>query len=93
MAPVASTAATMALVKGAPHPFSAMLFIDYILSDEGQKILASAEYYPAKPSVPPVAELASVVPRIAGYPENFIGPSEFEELTTKADKVFQAMFR
>jgi ABC-type Fe3+ transport system substrate-binding protein len=93
LAPVASTAATMVLVKGAPHPFSAMLFIDYILSEEGQKILASAEYYPAKPSVPPVASLSAVVPRIAGYPENFISPARFGELTTKADAIYQSMFR
>jgi iron(III) transport system substrate-binding protein len=54
MDPVASTAATMAVVKGAHHPNAAMLLMDFILSKEGQQILVGAEYYPADPSVPPL---------------------------------------
>ena len=51
MDPVAVTAATMGVVKGLHHPYAAMLLVDYILSKEGQQILANAEYFPADPDV------------------------------------------
>jgi ABC-type Fe3+ transport system substrate-binding protein len=35
----------LALVKDAPHPNCAKLFIDYVLSKEGQEIIADAGYY------------------------------------------------
>ena len=45
MDPVATTAATMGIPKGAHHPYSAMLLIDFILSEEGQQIMAKAQYF------------------------------------------------
>ena len=41
----------LALVKDAPHPNSAKLFIDYLLSKEGQEIIADAGYYVPRPDV------------------------------------------
>src|SRR5207237_5217575 len=52
MDPVAATAATMGIVKGAKHPNAALLLIDFILSKEGQEVLAAADYFPADPQVP-----------------------------------------
>ena len=45
----------MSVVKGLHHPYAAMLLIDYILSKEGQEILARAEYFPVDPEVAPLA--------------------------------------
>jgi ABC-type Fe3+ transport system substrate-binding protein len=91
--PVASTAATMGVVKGAKHPYAAMLLIDYILSKEGQAILSSAEYFPADPAVPPLPSLASVVPKTAGVPENFIGPDKLTKYTDSSEEIFRTLFR
>jgi len=44
------------VVKGAKHPYAALLLIDYILSREGQEILHSADYFPADPTVADVAD-------------------------------------
>jgi iron(III) transport system substrate-binding protein len=93
MDPVASTAATMSLVKGAKHPYSALLLVDYILSKEGQQILADAEYFPADPAVPPLPSLAPVVPKIAGVPENFIGPDKLIKYTDSSQETFRQLFR
>ena len=93
MDPVASTAATMGVVKGAKHPYAAMLLIDYILSKEGQDILAGAEYFPADPSVPPSPMLAPVVPKVAGVPENFVGPDKLVKLTDSSEEIFRQLFR
>jgi iron(III) transport system substrate-binding protein len=93
MDPVASTAATMSVVKGLHHPYAAMLLADYILSREGQGILARAEYFPVDPEVAPLPALAPVVPRIAGVPENFVGPDKLIKYTDSSEDIFQKLFR
>src|SRR5207249_5155038 len=42
MDPVPSTAGTMIIPKGVRHPHAALLLVDFILSREGQQILANA---------------------------------------------------
>jgi ABC-type Fe3+ transport system substrate-binding protein len=91
--PTASTAATMGVVKGAKHPYAAMLLIDFILSKEGQEILSSAEYFPADPAVPPLAPLTGVVPKTAGVPENFVGPDKLVKYTDSSEEIFRQLFR
>jgi ABC-type Fe3+ transport system substrate-binding protein len=93
MDPVASTAATMSVVKGLHHPYAAMLLTDYILSKEGQGILARAEYFPVDPQVAPLPTLAAVVPRTAGLPENFVGPDQLMKYTDSSEEIFQKLFR
>jgi iron(III) transport system substrate-binding protein len=41
------------LTKGAPHENAAKLFIDFLLSEEGQKLYRDADYMPVDPAVPP----------------------------------------
>jgi iron(III) transport system substrate-binding protein len=93
MDPVATTAATMSVVKGLHHPNAAMLLADYILSKEGQGILARAEYFPVDPEVAPLPALAAVVPRIAGVAENFVGPDQLIKYTDSSEDIFQKLFR
>ena len=70
----------MGILKGAPHPYAAMLLVDFILSKEGQQILAKAEYFPARPDVPPLPLLAPVVPQNAGVHENFISSGQAAQI-------------
>jgi iron(III) transport system substrate-binding protein len=93
MDPVASTAATMSVVKGLHHPYAAMLLTDYILSKEGQGILARAEYFPVDPEVAPLPALAPVVPKTAGVPENFVGPDKLIKYTDSSEDIYQKLFR
>jgi ABC-type Fe3+ transport system substrate-binding protein len=93
MDPVASTAATMSVVKGLHHPYAAMLLTDYILSAEGQGILARAEYFPVDPKVAPLQSLAAVVPRTAGLPENFVGPDQLMKYNDSSEAIYLKLFR
>ena len=43
----------VALTKGAPHENAAKLFIDFLISEEGQKLYRDADYMPVDPAVPP----------------------------------------
>jgi ABC-type Fe3+ transport system substrate-binding protein len=91
--PVASTAATMGVVKGAKHPHAALLLIDFVLSKEGQEILLGADYFPADPNVPPAPMLTPVVPKLAGVPENFVGPDKLMKYTDSSEEIFRQLFR
>lgn len=93
MAPVPSTAATMVIAKGARHPYAAILLADFILSKEGQQILAEADYFPVRADVSPRADLASVIPQRAGVPELFVTPDDLNRYTESSQKIFEKLFQ
>ena len=70
--PMPSTVASIMIPKGTTHPHAAMLFVDYVLSSEGQSVLARAQYFPVNEEVQPLKALRPVSPRLAGLKENFI---------------------
>ncbi|MCW4115451.1 extracellular solute-binding protein [Aurantimonas sp. MSK8Z-1] len=51
MQPVVGSPNTVGLVRNAPHPNAAKLLIDFIESEDGQKVLADGMYLPTNPSV------------------------------------------
>lgn len=91
--PVPSASGTISVIKNAPHPYAAMLLTDFMLSEEGQKILAGAEYFPANPAVPPLPQLAGIVPKTAGYTENYISPQKLADEVDSTDRILQNLFR
>jgi iron(III) transport system substrate-binding protein len=91
--PTPSAASTIGVVQGARHPYAALLLIDYILSDEGQKILANADYFPANPDVPPKAYLKPATPKGEGVAENFIDPGKLQAMDASSEKIFQTLFQ
>ncbi len=64
------SAAPIAILKGAPHPNAARLFIDYVLSREGQELFVNqvTRNYSMRPDVPtppeqrPLAEVKPLTP-------------------------------
>jgi len=93
LAPVASSAGTLVIPKGSRHPYSAALLMDFLLSKEGQRILAAAEYLPVRPDVEPLAQIAPIVPSRAGVAENFISPEKLNAYTESSAKIVEDLFR
>jgi iron(III) transport system substrate-binding protein len=93
LAPVAVTAATMVVPKGLRHPHAAMLMVDYILSEEGQKKLVNAEYFPARPDTPPLAALTPIVPKHTNTPEQFVGPDRLNRYNESSERIYEELFR
>ena len=91
--PVTTTAAIMTIPKGLRHPYAAMLFVDFLLSKEGQGILAKAEYFPSHPDVPPLEMIAKVVPANAKVDEVFINPTRMPEYNNRSGEIWQDVFR
>jgi ABC-type Fe3+ transport system substrate-binding protein len=67
--------------------------MDFLLSKEGQQILAAAEYLPVRPDVEPLAQIAPIVPSRAGVEENFISPEKLSEYTESSAKIVEELFR
>jgi len=91
--PVPSLIDCIQVVKGVKHPHSAMLFIDFILSTEAQRMMQAAEYFPSNPNVEPAPSLASVAPKNAGVPELTLNFERLDELTPISSELYKKHFR
>jgi iron(III) transport system substrate-binding protein len=91
--PVASAPGTLVIPKGSRHPHAAALLMDFLLSREGQQILAAAEYLPVRGDVDPIAQIAPIVPARAGVAENFISPEKLNAMTESSAQIVEDLFR
>lgn len=91
--PVPSLNGTVLFIKGAKNPHAAMLLIDYMLSEEGQKTLEAADYLPAHPNVSTNPVLQPIIPKKAGLKENFITPEKLFELNDKSEALLKKYFK
>jgi iron(III) transport system substrate-binding protein len=88
-APVTLDAA--GLLKDAPHPNAAKLLLEFLLSEDGQKVFQKFEYLPALPSVPPT--VAALRPNEGNFKANFLKPEEIHRHVSEWQKVAQDLFR
>jgi iron(III) transport system substrate-binding protein len=93
MDPVPSVSGVLAVLKNAKHPHAAMLLADFILGREGQKLMAEADYFPARPDVEPSPQLAGIVPKKAGYNENYVSSQQLKDNLASTDEIIQKWFR
>jgi iron(III) transport system substrate-binding protein len=91
--PVASASGSIVIPKGSRHPHTALLLRDFLLSKEGQEILAAAEYLPVRADVEPVPQIAPIVPSKAGVDENFVTPENLNAYTESSAKIVEDLFR
>ena len=90
--PMPTAVASIMIPKGTKHPNAAMLFVDYVLSTEGQTVLRDAQYFPVNREVQPLKELWPVSPQLAGLKENFISDEVLSETQAKAEGMFKKHF-
>lgn len=77
------------LIKGAPHPYAAMLYIDYVLSPEGQEILVKADYLPANPKVEPLPSQRPIVPHLNGKSMKVYAPEMFVPVQAELNDILK----
>jgi len=90
--PVVTVISSVELPKHAPHPYSAMLFIDFLLSKKGQTILRDAKYFPAREDVDASPELNKIVPSKIGMKANFLSPELVNKEYPKSFEIFKKYF-
>ena len=91
--PVPSALSTIQLAKNAPHPNAAMLFIDFVLSKEGQEVLRAAQYLSPNPQVDTDPSLRKIIPRLNGLKETVFTPELMFQSRDEANALFNRYFR
>jgi ABC-type Fe3+ transport system substrate-binding protein len=91
MQPPLITYAVMSVPKGAPSPNAGKLLIDYIVSLEGQKIIADAGELPVHPGVK--ARDPTLIPDGVTFKGSFLTPEELDRNLVPWTKMFDEYFR
>ncbi len=91
LGPATATVSTIGLLNKSPNPHAAMLFIDFLLSEEGQKVFQAADYLPADPAIP--ALQADLKPGGGRFQKaNVFSPETLFEKTNKWSDYFEKEF-
>jgi iron(III) transport system substrate-binding protein len=89
--PVTATINTIGLAKNSPHPHAAMLFLDFLLSKKGQKVVQISNYLPAHPDMP--ALQADLKPGGGRFKKaNYLSPEMLYDKGNEWVDYFQSQF-
>ncbi len=81
--PLVARANGIAVARRAPHPHAAVLFYDFLIGDEGQRLLAQRDYPPASTAVPSPLPIAKT---------RIIDPAKSLDEGAKWEKIFRDLF-
>ncbi|MDB5544569.1 MAG: putative binding protein component of iron transporter precursor [Hyphomicrobiales bacterium] len=83
--------ATISVTKASAHPNAAKLFMEFVTSEEGQKLLAEAGELPVHPNVKPLDP--TLRPEEGKFKALFISPEQLEQSMPRWAKTYQEFFR
>jgi iron(III) transport system substrate-binding protein len=89
--PVPVALDAVGILKDAPHPNAAKLLVDFLTSEDGQRVLQKADYLPAMPSVP--AMKSGLRPEDGGFQATFLKPDEIHDRIPGWIKIVGELFR
>ena len=79
-----------AVLTQAPHPYAAMLFVDFLHSTEGQQLYRDAFYVPANPKVQ--SQMPELHPAVGKYKANIVSPEDLGANIDKWTDLYKKMF-
>lgn len=89
--PVIEAINPLGIVKDAPHPNAAKLLVEFILSEEGQKVMQEALYIPANPKV--TAAEPTLKPEQGGFKAFVISPSATAQDLKPMVAIYDELFK
>ena len=89
--PLVALFSMIGILKDAPHPNAGRLLLEYILSGEGQKVMAVNDYLPADPTVP--ARIPELKPEAGHFAVSYISPDMTRDGLTKWISIYHEVFR
>jgi iron(III) transport system substrate-binding protein len=81
------------LLKTAPHPYASMLLIDFLMSEEAQRLMGMEQYFPVNPAVPPLDEMIPYDPIRQGKKVLVVDDDLLAQEKTRSIELFQKYFR
>jgi iron(III) transport system substrate-binding protein len=91
MEPALAVFSCLSLTAGAPNPNAGKLFMDFLMSEEGQKLYRAADYLPVDPAVPPVNP--ALRPDEKTFKAVFMTPEEVFDNLPKWGAIYKDIFR
>ena len=89
--PLLQTMGLISITGNAPHPNAAWLMVEFMLSEEGQKVVADNDYIPSHPDVP--ARVPELKPAAGGCTVNVLGPDLVRDNTEQWTAAYKEIFR
>lgn len=93
MDPSPATVSTFQVIKGAPHPYAAMLFTEFLLGPDGQAVLRDVGYFPPNRKVDPDPVYTRAIPRMVPVKENAFSPEAMVEQSPRSTELWEKYFR
>ncbi len=90
MSPAMAVVSVASVAAGAPHPNAAKLFVDFLISDDGQKLFRDRGYIPVAPAIPPLEP--KLRPDGREFRGIFFTPEEIEASMPHWMEVFNQVF-
>jgi ABC-type Fe3+ transport system substrate-binding protein len=91
MEPLLQSMSLISIVKDSPHPNAARLLVEFMLSDEGQQVMADSDYIPASPAVP--AKVPGNKPDAGHFKVNVVSPEMARDDNPKWTEIYKDIFR
>ncbi len=91
MNPAMGTLSVASVAKGAPHENAGKLLLDFLVSEEGQKIFRDAAYMPVDPNIPPTD--ASLRPDGDKFRAIYVTPEQLESSIPKWAELAKDLFK
>ena len=91
MEPLLQSMSLVSIVKDGPHPNAARLFVEFALSDAGQRIMAENDYLPASPAV--AAKVPENKPDAGEFKVNIVTPDMARDDNPKWTAIYKEIFR
>jgi iron(III) transport system substrate-binding protein len=91
MSPAMAILSVASVAAGARHPNAAKLFVDFLISDDGQKLFRDRGYIPVAPAIPPSEP--KLRPDGKTFRGIFITPEEIDMSMPRWTEKFDEIFR
>lgn len=91
MEPLMGITHSVSMVKNGPHPNAGRLFIDFLMSEEGQNVFREAGYIPTNPKVPP--KLPELSPLSGGFAVEWILARDIVDVMPEWIRIYNELFK
>jgi iron(III) transport system substrate-binding protein len=91
MEPALAVLSCLSLTAGAPRPNAGKLFIDFLMSEDGQKLYRDADYLPVDPDVSPL--FPELRPDGVKFRAIYMTPEQINESLPKWGAIYKDVFR
>jgi ABC-type Fe3+ transport system substrate-binding protein len=89
--PIAAPIQVASVLKDAPHPSAGRLLLEFLTSEEGQRIFAAVDYIPSMPGIS--AKVAALKPDTGGFAADVLPPELLAQNTDRGMTIAQQVFQ